>query len=92
MRWPSTDQPGAGAKERAHTGPNSSKHRVVESGAGWVGVGLDSPLPFWDEVRVLAEGPGTHLAPMHAFFEQDAAYLAAFNGNAGLVSGADQRI
>jgi len=36
MRWPSTDQPGAGAKERAPTGPNSSKHRVVESGAGWV--------------------------------------------------------
>src|SRR2546423_886716 len=25
MRWPSTDQPGAGAKERAPTGPNSSK-------------------------------------------------------------------
>ena len=36
IRWPSPDQPGAGAKERALTGPNSSKHRVVESGAGWV--------------------------------------------------------
>ena len=36
MRWPSTDQPGAGTKERAHTGPNSSKQRVVELGSGWV--------------------------------------------------------
>lgn len=36
MRWPSADQPGAGAKVRGLTGPSSSVQRVVDPTGGWV--------------------------------------------------------
>ena len=89
MRWPSTDQPGAGAKERAHTGPNSSKHRVVESGAGWVGVGLDDRCPFGTKLGSSLTAQERTWRQCTPSFQQDAAYLAALNGDALLVSGAD---
>lgn len=36
MRWPSADQPGAGAQVRGITGPNSSVQMVVDPAGGWV--------------------------------------------------------
>jgi hypothetical protein len=36
MRWPSVDQPGAGAKVRGITGPSSSVQMVVDPAGGWI--------------------------------------------------------
>jgi len=90
MRWPVGDQRGAGGNVRG------SRYRVRRrKGSLPREVGPcrgQRPAPFWGEGGVLTAAPGMGPAPAHPFLRQDAAHLAAGDGDAPPPDGHSQRI